>query len=169
MKDGHPQEPGRRLNCLRGRGKAAAGAVGSDGGPEIRGHPDRYPYELFLQHQEIAHRTTGCETIEIPRDLKAYVKVYNRRRPHRRRAMECSTPYHRSKAGLKEARSPAKTRKEGRKNLGSLDPPLARAQCQAITIILQTYRPPVPQPLTAIFCRRSYNIQIHLRHYGIRQ
>ena len=31
MKDGHPQEPGRRLNLLRGRGKAAAGAVGSDG------------------------------------------------------------------------------------------------------------------------------------------
>ena len=31
MKDGHPQEPGRRLNRLRGRGKAAAGAVGSDG------------------------------------------------------------------------------------------------------------------------------------------
>ena len=30
MKDGHPQEPGRRLNRLRGRGKAAAGAVGSD-------------------------------------------------------------------------------------------------------------------------------------------
>ena len=29
MKDGHPQEPGRRLNRLRGRGKAAAGAVGS--------------------------------------------------------------------------------------------------------------------------------------------
>ena len=31
MKDGHPQEPGRRFNRLRGRGKAAAGAVGSDG------------------------------------------------------------------------------------------------------------------------------------------
>ena len=31
MKDGHPQEPGRRLNRLRGRGKATAGAVGSDG------------------------------------------------------------------------------------------------------------------------------------------
>ena len=31
VKDGHPQEPGRRLNRLRGRGKAAAGAVGSDG------------------------------------------------------------------------------------------------------------------------------------------
>ena len=31
MKDGYPQEPGRRLNRLRGRGKAAAGAVGSDG------------------------------------------------------------------------------------------------------------------------------------------
>ena len=27
MKDGHPQEPGRWLNRLRGRGKAAAGAV----------------------------------------------------------------------------------------------------------------------------------------------
>ena len=35
MKDGHPQEPGRRLNRLRGRGKAAAGAVGSAyGAPE---------------------------------------------------------------------------------------------------------------------------------------
>ena len=38
MKDGHPQEPGRRLNRLRGRGKAAARGAGRDRGGATCSH-----------------------------------------------------------------------------------------------------------------------------------
>jgi transposase InsO family protein len=33
----------------------------SDNGREFRGRPDRHPYELFLQLEEIEHRTTRAK------------------------------------------------------------------------------------------------------------
>ena len=95
----------------------------SDNGREFCGRPDRYRYELFLQLEEIEHRTTKVrrpqsngfieriqrtlldehlrvkgrttwyETVEeMQHDLDAYLETYNRKRPHRGRAMEARTP-----------------------------------------------------------------------------
>ncbi|MEZ4425426.1 MAG: IS481 family transposase [Gemmatimonadota bacterium] len=103
----------------------------SDNGREYCGRPDQHPYELFLQLEEIEHRTTQVrrpqsngfierfhrtlldehlrlkgrttwyETIdEMQVDLDAYLEAYNRRRPHRGRAMEGRTPYDVFVAGI---------------------------------------------------------------------
>lgn len=90
----------------------------SDNGREFCGRPDRHPYELFLQLEDIEHlrvkgRTTWYETLEeMQTDLEAYLETYNRKRPHRGRAMEGRTPYQVFKAGLPAARKAAKARKE---------------------------------------------------------
>ena len=115
----------------------------SDNGREFCGRPDRHPYELFLQLEDIEHRTTKVgrpqsngfierfhrtlldehlrvkgrttcyETLEeMQTDLEAYLETYNRKRPHRGRAMEGRTPYQVFKAGLPAARKAAKARKE---------------------------------------------------------
>ena len=115
----------------------------SDNGREFCGRPDRHPYELFLQLEDIEHRTTKVgrpqsngfierfhrtlldehlrvkgrttwyETVEeMQQDLEAYLETYNRKRPHRGRAMEGRTPYQVFKAGLTDARKAAKARKE---------------------------------------------------------
>ncbi len=57
-------------------------------GREFCGRPDRHPYELFLQLEE------------MQRDLDAYLEQYNTERPHRGRGMEGRTPYQVFKAGL---------------------------------------------------------------------
>ena len=44
--------------------------------------------------------------------LEAYLETYNRKRPHRGRAMEGRTPYQVFKAGLTDARKAAKASKE---------------------------------------------------------
>ena len=115
----------------------------SDNGREFCGRPDRHPYELFLQLEDIEHRTTKVgrpqsngfierfhrtlldehlrvkgrttwyETVEeMQQDLEAYLETYNRKRPHRGRAMEGRTPYQVFKAGLTDARKAAKASKE---------------------------------------------------------
>ena len=114
----------------------------SDNGREFCGRPDRHPYELFLQLEDIEHRTTKVgrpqsngfierfhrtlldehlrvkgrttwyETVdEMQQDLEAYLETYNRKRPHRGRAMEGRTPYQVFKAGLTDARKAAKARR----------------------------------------------------------
>ena len=45
-------------------------------------------------------------------DLEVYLETYNRKRPHRGRAMEGRTPYTVSKAGLKDAKKAAKAMEE---------------------------------------------------------
>jgi len=45
-------------------------------------------------------------------DLEVYLETYNRKRPHRGRAMEGRTPYTVFKAGLKDAKKAAKAREE---------------------------------------------------------
>lgn len=95
----------------------------SDNGREYCGRPDKHPYELFLQLEEIEHRTTKVRrpqsngyverlhrTLldehfrimgrkkfydsleEMQKDLEAYLKLYNTRRPHQGRNMNGRTP-----------------------------------------------------------------------------
>jgi transposase InsO family protein len=86
----------------------------SDNGREYRGRPDQHPYELFLQLEEIEHRTKWYESIEeMQTDLDAYLETDNRKRPHRGRGMDGRTPYTVFKAGLKDAKkNNIKTREE---------------------------------------------------------
>ncbi len=58
-------------------------------------------------------RTTWYETVEeMQADLEACLETYNRKRPHRGRAMKGRSPYQVFKAGLPAARKAAKARKE---------------------------------------------------------
>ena len=118
----------------------------SDNGRECCGRPDKHPYELFLQLEEIEHRTTKVgrpqstwyETVaEMQKDLDAYLKTYNRQRPHRRRGMKGRTPYDVFKAGIPK-KSPA--RKKTSRNGGqdrSVDPDLGEAGWQVNTVLVQ--------------------------------
>jgi transposase InsO family protein len=121
--------------------KVSVKTVLSDNGREFCGRPDRHPYELFLQLEDIEHRTTRVRrpqsngfierfhrtlldehlrvkgrttwyeaVAEMQTDLDAYLEIYNRQRPHRGR--EGRTPYQVFKAGLKDAKTAAKARKE---------------------------------------------------------
>lgn len=95
----------------------------SDNGREYCARPDKHPYELFLQLEEIEHRTTKVrrpqsngyverlhrtlldehfrimgrkkfyESLEeMQKDLEAYLKLYNTKRPHQGRNMNGRTP-----------------------------------------------------------------------------
>ena len=58
-------------------------------------------------------RTTWYETVEeMQTGLEAYLETYNRKRPHRGRAMEGRTPYQVFKTGLPTAGKVAKAKKE---------------------------------------------------------
>ena len=49
---------------------------------------------LLDEHLRVKGRTTWYETLEeMQTDLEAYLETYNRKRPHRSRAMEGRTPY----------------------------------------------------------------------------
>jgi transposase InsO family protein len=80
-------------------------AVLSDNGREFCGRPDQHPYELFLQLEDIAHRTlldehfrvegrrTWFETSdEMQAVLDEYLETYNTKRPHQGRGMNGRTP-----------------------------------------------------------------------------
>ena len=77
----------------------------SDNGREFCGRPDQHPYELFLQLEDIAHRTlldehfrvegrrTWFETSdEMQAVLDEYLETYNTKRPHQGRGMNGRTP-----------------------------------------------------------------------------
>ena len=66
-----------------------------------------HPYELFLQLEEIEHRTTKVGRPQTQKDLDAYLETYNRQRPHRGRRMKGRTPYDVFKAGIPK-KSPAR-------------------------------------------------------------
>ena len=85
----------------------------SDNGREYCGRPEKHPYELFLQLEEIEHRTlleehlwtkggtTWYETVEeMQKDLDGYIETYNTRRLRRGCGMEGRTPYEVFKAGI---------------------------------------------------------------------
>ena len=58
-----PQEPGRRLNRLRGRGKAAAGAVGSDGivlAPPLLDQHGRLRQRVVQHMRALPHREVAA-------------------------------------------------------------------------------------------------------------
>ena len=123
----------------------------SDNGREFCGRPDRHPYELFLQLEDIEHRTTKVgrpqsngfierfhrtlldehlrvkgrttwyETVEeMQQDLEAYLETYNRKRPHRGRAMEGRTPYIRSSRPVSP--TPGRPQRPGRRRLRRRQP-----------------------------------------------
>ena len=78
----------------------------SDNGREYCGRPDKHPYELFLQLEE------------MQTELDGYLETYNTRRPHRGRGMEGRTPYEVYKAGIPpkpRTRKPSATKKEVKK------------------------------------------------------
>ena len=109
----------------------------SDNGREYCGRPDKHAYELFLQLEEIEHRTTKVgrpqsngfieehlrikgrttryETVaEMQKDLDAYLETYNRQRPHRGRWMTGRMPSEVFKAGIPK-RSPARKKPASKK------------------------------------------------------
>ncbi len=116
----------------------------SDNGREFCGRPDRHPYELFLQLEDIEHlrvkgRTTWYETLEeMQTDLEAYLETYNRKRPHRGRAMEGSYAVSGLQGRSAGRRKGRKGQEGGAEDEGSLDTAPARANCQVITISVHT-------------------------------
>ena len=141
----------------------------SDNGREFCGRPDRHPYELFLQLEDIEHRTTKVgrpqsngfierfhrtlldehlrvkgrttwyETLEeMQTDLEAYLETYNRKRPHRGRAMEGSYAVSGLQGRSAGRRKGRKGQEGGAEDEGSLDTAPARANCQVITISVHT-------------------------------
>lgn len=119
---------------------ARISTVLSDNGREFCGRPDRHPYELFLQLEEIEHRTTKVRrpqsngfverlhrtlldehfrvmgrkkfydsVDEMQKDLDAYLRIYNTRRPHQGRNMNGRTPEAVFKSGLPK---PKKSKEE---------------------------------------------------------
>ena len=86
------------------------------GRPQSNGFIERFHRTLLDEHLRVKGRTTWYETVEeMQQDLEAYLETYNRKRPHRGRAMEGRTPYQVFKAGLTDARKAAKARKEDAK------------------------------------------------------
>ena len=103
----------------------------SGNGREYCGRPDKHPYELFLQLEEIKHRTTKVgrpqsngfierlleehlrikgrttcyESVEeMQKDLDGYLQTYNTRRPRRGCGMKGRTLYEVFKAGIPRKR-----------------------------------------------------------------
>lgn len=81
--------------------KARIETILSDNGREFCGRPDHHPFELFLQLEEIEHRTTA---VRRPQSngiverlhktlLDEYLKTYNQDRAHQGRNMNGRTPY----------------------------------------------------------------------------
>ena len=79
----------------------------SDYGREFCGRRDRHPYELFLELEDIEHRTTKVNrpqsngiverfhrTLldEMQVALDKFLVAYNRKRPHQGRRMNGRTP-----------------------------------------------------------------------------
>jgi transposase InsO family protein len=106
---------------------AAIDTILNDNGREFCGRTDRHPYELFLQLEGIAHRTTkvrrpqsngiverlhrtlldehfrveGRRTwFETLGEMQAVLDGYNQRRPHQGRGMHGRTPAQAFKDGL---------------------------------------------------------------------
>ena len=78
MKDGHPQEPGRRLNRLRGRGKAAAGAVGSDGIVLAPPLLDQHGPSLTLHLVSFPGVTSGEKAASVKTGVKRAIEYWER-------------------------------------------------------------------------------------------
>ena len=98
---GHPPSPELIERCE------------SQGRPQSNGFIKRFHRTLLDEHLRVKGCTTWYETLEeMQTDLEAYLETYNRKRPHRGRAMEGRTPYQVFKAGLPAARKAAKARKE---------------------------------------------------------
>ncbi len=100
--------------------QARISTVLSDNGREFCGRPDRHPYELFLQLEDIEHRTTQVRrprfverlhrtlldehfrvlrrtkfyesVAKMQTDPDAYLVTYNTQRPHQGRGMNGRTP-----------------------------------------------------------------------------
>lgn len=77
--------------------------------PQSNGFIERFQRTLLDEHFRVMGRSKWYETIEeMQLDLDGYLETYNRKRPHRGRAMEGRTPYAVFKAGLKDAKKAAR-------------------------------------------------------------
>lgn len=77
--------------------------------PQSNGFIERFHRTLLDEHFRVVGRSKWYETVEeMQQDLDVYLETYNRKRPHRGRAMEGRTPYAVFKAGLKEAKKAVK-------------------------------------------------------------
>ncbi len=146
----------------------------SDNGREYCGRPDKHPYELFLQLEEIEHRTTKVGRPQsngfIERFHRTLLEEHLRikgRRPGTRRSPRCrrtwtailrpTTPADPTVAAAWRAGRPTRSSRPGSRGSGVPGSPqpeggqdrcvelnLGEAECQVITVLVHPANPHMP-------------------------